>query len=85
MMEDQAPIVSLTAFKWFLTILTGGLAGSWLVYDAFNLVRLHRKVSGAPKGATMDASSHDKYFGYVIGVLIGVIGVWGCLRFHGVV
>jgi hypothetical protein len=78
-MEDQAPIVSVIAFKWFLTILTGGLAGSWLVYDAFNLVRMHRK------GATRDASSHDKHFGYVIGVIIGVIGVWGCLRFHGVV
>jgi hypothetical protein len=78
MMEDQAPIVSITAFKWFLTILTGGLAGTWFFYDAYNLIRLRR--TGAK-----DASAQDRYFGYMIGVVIGFIGVWGCLRFHGVV
>ena len=78
MMEDQAPIVSITVFKWLLTILTGGLAGTWFFYDAINLVRLRGK-------HRRDPSSQDRAFGYVIGVIIGFIGVWGCLRFHGVV
>jgi hypothetical protein len=78
MMEDQAPIVSITAFKWFLTILTGGLAGTWFFYDSFNLLRMRGK-------DRRDPSTHDKAFGYVMGIMIGFIGVWGCLRFHGVV
>jgi len=78
-MTDE--IMSLTAFRWFLTILTGGLAGTWLVYDTISLIRLrargdHRK---------NDPVVHDKVFGYLMGMIIGAIGVWGCLRFHGVV
>jgi hypothetical protein len=78
MMEDQAPIVSQTAFHWFLIILTGGFAGTWFVYDALKLFWL-RTASGK------DPVVHDKRFGYACGVVIGFIGVWGCLRFHGVV
>jgi len=36
----NAAIVSQTAFEWFVTILTGGLAGGWLVYDVINLIGL---------------------------------------------
>ena len=71
-------LMSPTAFKWFLTILTGGLAGFWVFYDAFNLVRT-RKLD------RNDAIVRDKHFGFVIGIAIGVIGVYGCLRFHDVV
>jgi hypothetical protein len=72
-------LVSDEAFRWILTILTGGFAGTWLVYDAISLVRSRRE------DRKRDPLIHDKRFGYVIGMLVGFIGVWGCLRFHGVV
>ena len=71
-------LMSATAFKWFLTILTGGLAGVWILYDAFNLFRT-RKLSRA------DAVVRDKHFGYVMGIAIGIVGIIGCLRFHDLV
>lgn len=71
-------LVSPTAFKWFLTILTGGLAGAWLVYDTINLIRFRNLDRG-------DAVVRDRQFGYLMGIVIGVIGVLGCLRFHDVV
>ena len=71
-------LMSPNAFKWFLTILTGGLAGTWFFYDSFNLIRT-RNLDRS------DAIVRDKHFGYVIGILIGIVGVVGCLRFHGVV
>ena len=71
-------LMSATAFKWFLTILTGGLAGAWFVYDSINLIRT-RNLDRS------DAVVRDRHFGYVIGIIIGVIGVLGCLKFHGVV
>jgi len=70
-------IVSDAAFRWFLTALTGGLAGSWFIYDTFNLIRTRNHDRSS-------AVMRDKHFGYVIGMVIGVIGVVGCLRFHGV-
>lgn len=73
-----AEIMSPTAFKWFLTLLTGGLAGAWLVYDAINLIRTRHLDRS-------DAVVRDRRFGYVMGIVIGVVGVVGCLRFHGVV
>jgi hypothetical protein len=27
----------------------------------------------------------DRHFGYVMGIIIGALGVLGCLKFHGVV
>ena len=71
-------IVSQTAFEWFVTVLTGGVAGAWLVYDAFNLY----KTRNADR---QDPIVRDKHFGYVVGMVIGIVGVLGCLRFHGVV
>ena len=71
-------VMSAGAFKWFLTILTGGLAGSWFIYDSINLLRIRNKDK-------KDPIVRDKIFGYLIGIAIGVIGVFGCLRFHGVV
>jgi hypothetical protein len=68
-------LVSDEVFKWVLTIITGSVAGTFLVVDAIRLVRLR---GDGP-------NNHDKRFGYGIGVVIGFIGVWGCLRFHGVV
>ena len=69
--------VSDYTFLWLLTALTGGLAGAWLVYDAFNLWRT-RAVDRS------DPIVRDKRFGYVMGMVIGIIGLIGCLRAHGV-
>ena len=71
-------LMSPTGFKWFLTILTGGLAGAWFIYDSINLIRTRNH-------DRKDPVVRDKHFGYVIGILIGIIGVLGCLRFHDVV
>jgi hypothetical protein len=70
-------IVSQTAFAWFVTIVTGGVAGAWFVYDIINLIR----VRGADSS---DPLIRDRRFGYVMGILIGLVGVLGCLRFHDV-
>ena len=71
-------LVSADAFKWFLTLMTGVLAVAWLIYDAINLART-RNADRA------DPIVRDKQFGYVIGVLIGVVGIVGVLRFQGVI
>jgi len=68
-------LMSANAFHWVLIALTGGLAGSWLIYDARNLMRLRRADVGDPL-------VRDKRFGYVIGILIGLIGVIGCIGYH---
>lgn len=65
------------AFKWFLTLFTGIIAGVWFVWDAVKLIRL-RTADGA------DPVVRDKRFGYAVGVVIGAIGVTGCLMFQGV-
>ncbi|HSN29224.1 MAG TPA: hypothetical protein VLT45_23205 [Kofleriaceae bacterium] len=67
-------LMSPYAFKWFLTFLTGSLAGIWFVYDAIKLVRLRPDTP----------SVGDKRFGYAMGVVIGAIGVTGCLLFWNV-
>ncbi len=68
-------LVSATTFDWFLCVLTFGLAGPWVFYDAYNLIRL-RHADGK------DPIVRDKRFGYVIGMLIGLIGVIGVVKHH---
>lgn len=70
-------LVSQTVFEWFVTIVTGGVAGAWFVYDVSNLIRV-RRADGR------DPLIRDRRFGYVMGILIGLAGVLGCLRFHDV-
>ena len=71
-------LMSPEAFKWFLTFLVGGLSGPWAIYDTYNLIRTRRL-------DRRDPVVRDKHFGYAIGIIIGLIGVFGCLRFHDVV
>ena len=71
-------LVSQSAFAWFVTVLTGGVAGAWAVYDAISMTRLRRADS-------RDPLVRDRRFGYAMGIVIGVAGVGGCLRFHDVV
>jgi hypothetical protein len=70
-------IVSQSAFETFVTAVTGGVAGAWFVYDAINLFRI-RRADGR------DPLIRDRRFGYAMGMVIGFIGVVGCLRFHDV-
>ncbi len=65
-------------FDTFLTFLVLALAGPWLLYDTFNLIRT-RKLD------RRDPVVRDRHFGYVIGILIGVVGVLGCLMFQNVI
>ncbi len=70
-------LVSPAVFKAIVSILTGGLAGTWVVHDILFISRL--------KGADRrDPLVRDKLFGYSMGILIGVLGVVGTLRFNGV-
>jgi hypothetical protein len=70
-------LVSPTVFAWIVTFLTGGLAGFWFVYDTINLIRVRHADGGDPL-------IRDRRFGYVMGIVIGLAGVLGCLRFHDV-
>jgi hypothetical protein len=72
-------LISDTAFRVLLTVLTGGVAGVWLVHDAVCLARLARL-----REPRRDPLVADKRFGYAMGVVIGTIGVIGALRFNGV-
>lgn len=74
MTEPMSPI----AFKWFITFLTGGLAGTWFFVDA---VRLYR----ARNLDRSDGVVRDKQFGSVMGMVIGGVGVIGCLMFWNVI
>jgi len=68
-------LVSHTVFVWFMTLFTGVVAGTWLVYDGLKLYWLRN----ADKN---DPTVHDKRFGYSIGMLVGLIGVLGVLKYH---
>lgn len=70
-------LVTHDTFRWILTGLTGGLAGTWLVYDTINLIRTRH-------ADQRDPSVRDKRFGYVIGLVVAVIGIIGCLKYHSV-
>jgi hypothetical protein len=64
-------------FHWILTVATGGFAGFWVLHDLVLLVRLR----GANRRDPLIA---DQGFGYVLGMVMGMIGVIGALRFNGV-
>lgn len=66
------------AFKWFISALTAGVAGTWFVYDALKLWWLRR-------ADRQDPTIRDKHFGYAVGVVVGAVGLIGVLRFHGVI
>jgi hypothetical protein len=74
----EPTLVSDLAFRWIITLMTGLVAGTWLVYDALKLYWLRNEDGRNP-------TIHDKRFGYACGVVIGIIGVVGCFRFHGVI
>ena len=68
-------MMSDVTFDWFVSLITLALAVPWIFYDGFNLLRLRR-------ANRADPVVRDKRFGYVIGILIGVIGVIGVTKHH---
>jgi hypothetical protein len=64
-------LVSQRVFEGFVAAITLGLAVPWFAYDGYRLIRLR-----TADGST-DPTIGDKRFGYVIGMLIGIIGVIG--------
>ena len=70
-------LVSDGLFRFFLSLVTGGVAAVWVVHDLVLIARL-RGASGR------DPLVADKRFGYAMGIVIGMIGVIGTLRFNGV-
>ena len=71
-------ILSDHAFHWFLMIATGVVAGGWFVYDGISLWR-------SRDDDRRDPVVRDRQFGYVMGMVIGALGVIGVLKFHGVI
>lgn len=71
-------LVSQSAFYGFVTVVTGGIGGAWAVYDLISMIRLRR-------ADRRDPLVRDKRFGYAMGMVIGIVGVVGCLHFHNVV
>ncbi len=70
-------LVSDTTFRLLLSAITGGVAGVWIIHDLVLIARLR----GADRRDPLVA---DKLFGYAMGIVIGMIGVIGTLRFNGV-
>jgi FtsH-binding integral membrane protein len=64
-----------SAVMWACAIPTAILATLWLAYDLRNLTKL--------RGADMtEPLNRDKRFGFLMGIVIGVVGIVGVLRYH---
>jgi len=64
-------------FKLLISAITGVAAAGWTIHDLVLIARLR----GVDRKDPLVA---DKWFGYVMGIVIGLIGVVGTLRFNGV-
>jgi hypothetical protein len=64
-------------FRLLLSVVTGGVAAVWIIHDLVLIARLRVADRRDPLVA-------DKRFGYTMGIVIGMIGVIGTLRFNGV-
>ena len=70
-------LVSDGVFRFLLSLVTGGVAAVWVIHDLVLIARLRGSERRDPLVA-------DKRFGYAMGIVIGMIGVIGTLRFNGV-
>jgi hypothetical protein len=87
-------LVSESLFRLLLSAVTGGVAALWILHDVVLLARLRgarrrdpielRSREDQDDGRERDALVADQRFGYAMGVVIGVLGVIGTLRFNGV-
>ena len=71
-------LVSDGVFRFLLSLVTGGVAAVWVIHDLVLIARLRGSDCRDPLVA-------DKRFGYAMGIVIGMIGVIGTLRFNGVI
>jgi hypothetical protein len=62
-------------FRWFLTLVTGGVSALWFLSDARKLIR-----TGRDDGA--DPSVRDRRFGYTMGLVIATIGIVGSAKLN---
>ena len=67
-------------FHLLISLFTGGFAGAWLIHDLLFLARVARH----RRAGRRDPLVADQMFGYVIGIVIGIVGLAGTLRFNGV-
>ena len=74
-MSTAYNFMPLSSLAWIITVSTGALGGVWAAYDLRNLLK--------HQGADMsDPLERDKRFGYIMGVIIGLVGVFGVLKYH---
>jgi hypothetical protein len=71
-------LISVSAFVALISVLTGGVGGVWVLYEARNLARALRRDG-------RDPLVRDQRVGHLTGLIIGLLGVIGTLRFHDVV
>lgn len=67
-------------FRFLISLFTGGFSGAWVIHDLLFLARVRRH----RRAGRRDPLIADQVFGYVMGIVIGVVGVVGTLRFNGV-
>ena len=68
-------MVSHATYIWFVTLMTGGVAGAWMIVDS---VRLRRALRADPA----DPAFRDRIFGSVIGLLVSLVGLVGVVAYH---
>ena len=68
-------IVSHSIYVLIVTMLVGAVAASWVIVD---VIRLRR----ALRDDRRDPLVRDRIFGSVIGIVIGLFGVVGTVRYH---
>jgi len=78
MSPPTTELVSADTFRWFMSIFTG-LASTWALFDIVYIIRLVRR-----RADTNDPLIRDKYFGYAMGIAIGLLGFAGILRYNDV-
>jgi ABC-type lipoprotein release transport system permease subunit len=62
-------------FRWFLTLITGGVSVIWFLSDARKLIRTGREDGANP-------SVRDRRFGYTMGLMIATIGIVGSAKLN---
>lgn len=68
-------LVSHSHYMLFCVLVTGLVAAYWIVVDT---VRLRRALREDRK----DRVVRDKIFGSIVGIVVGLIGVFGSLNYY---
>lgn len=67
--------MSADQFRWFVTLITGGVSAIWFLSDARKLIRTGREDGANP-------SVRDRRFGYTMGLVIATIGIVGSAKLN---